>query len=255
MIRGYDQAHRLFRGRRTETYTQSTASDVATKVAQRAGLTRRQGRVDQHGLRPPLPGRRHRLGVPGRAGPRDRLRDRRQGRQVRLPQAAEGATTAPDGGRAAAGEPAGAAAGHRPAAVPVADHRRRAGQGGAGPGLGPRPEEGVRGDRAGQDDQRAVLPTINPADIAKKFGDPVYVATRRRLPHARPRWTARPRPSPSRSPAPSPSSRGWPAATRNCAPAPRSRSTTSARRSTASTPSPPRATATTRTPATPRRSR
>ena len=39
VIRGYDQAHRLFRGRRTETYIQSTASDVATKVAQRAGLT------------------------------------------------------------------------------------------------------------------------------------------------------------------------------------------------------------------------
>src|SRR6478609_4735357 len=39
VIRGYDQAHRLFRGRATETYTQSTASDVATKVAQRAGLS------------------------------------------------------------------------------------------------------------------------------------------------------------------------------------------------------------------------
>jgi phage protein D/phage baseplate assembly protein gpV len=39
VIRGYDPAHRLFRGRRTETYTQVTASDVATKVAQRAGLT------------------------------------------------------------------------------------------------------------------------------------------------------------------------------------------------------------------------
>ncbi len=38
VIRGYDQANRLFRGRRTESYTQSTASDVATKVAQRAGL-------------------------------------------------------------------------------------------------------------------------------------------------------------------------------------------------------------------------
>lgn len=38
VIRGYDQAHRLFRGRRTETYTQSTASDVATQVARRAGL-------------------------------------------------------------------------------------------------------------------------------------------------------------------------------------------------------------------------
>jgi phage protein D len=39
VIRGFDPAHRLFRGRRTETYTQVTASDVATKVAQRAGLT------------------------------------------------------------------------------------------------------------------------------------------------------------------------------------------------------------------------
>jgi len=39
VIRGYDPAHRLFRGRRTETYTQVTASDVATKVARRVGLT------------------------------------------------------------------------------------------------------------------------------------------------------------------------------------------------------------------------
>jgi phage protein D len=43
-IRGFDPVHRLFRGRRTETYTQVTASDVATKVAQRAGL--QVGRVD-----------------------------------------------------------------------------------------------------------------------------------------------------------------------------------------------------------------
>ena len=39
VIRGFDPAHRLFRGRRTETYTQVTASDVAKKVATRAGLT------------------------------------------------------------------------------------------------------------------------------------------------------------------------------------------------------------------------
>ena len=38
VIRGYDAAHRLFRGRRTEAYTQMTASDIAQKVAQRAGL-------------------------------------------------------------------------------------------------------------------------------------------------------------------------------------------------------------------------
>lgn len=39
VVRGFDPAHRLFRGRRTETYTQVTASDVAKKVAQRVGLT------------------------------------------------------------------------------------------------------------------------------------------------------------------------------------------------------------------------
>jgi len=39
VIRGYDPAHRLFRGRRTESYTQMTASDIAQKVSQRAGFT------------------------------------------------------------------------------------------------------------------------------------------------------------------------------------------------------------------------
>ena len=47
----------------------------------------------------------------------------------------------------------------------------------AGPRLGPRAEEGVRGDRPGQDDQRRAARPINPVDIAKKFGDPVYVAS------------------------------------------------------------------------------
>jgi phage protein D/phage baseplate assembly protein gpV len=38
VIRGYDQTHRFFRGRRTVSYQQMTASDIATKIAQRAGL-------------------------------------------------------------------------------------------------------------------------------------------------------------------------------------------------------------------------
>jgi phage protein D/phage baseplate assembly protein gpV len=38
VIRGYDQTHRFFRGRRTESYQQMTASDIATKIAQRVGL-------------------------------------------------------------------------------------------------------------------------------------------------------------------------------------------------------------------------
>jgi len=44
LIRGYDLSHRLFRGRHTEAYTQVTASDVAVKVARRAGLS--LGKVD-----------------------------------------------------------------------------------------------------------------------------------------------------------------------------------------------------------------
>ncbi len=37
-VRGYDQSHRLFRGRHTAAYTQVTASDAATQCARRAGL-------------------------------------------------------------------------------------------------------------------------------------------------------------------------------------------------------------------------
>jgi phage protein D len=38
IVRGYDQAHRLFRGRRSYSYVQVTASDVVQTVTQRAGL-------------------------------------------------------------------------------------------------------------------------------------------------------------------------------------------------------------------------
>jgi len=38
VLRGYDQTHRFFRGRRTVSYQQMTASDIATEIARRAGL-------------------------------------------------------------------------------------------------------------------------------------------------------------------------------------------------------------------------
>jgi phage protein D/phage baseplate assembly protein gpV len=38
VIRGYDQTHRLFRGRRTRSFIQMTASDIAAEVAAGAGL-------------------------------------------------------------------------------------------------------------------------------------------------------------------------------------------------------------------------
>lgn len=44
VVRGYDPSHRLLRGRITETYANVTYSDVATKVARRAGM--QVGQVD-----------------------------------------------------------------------------------------------------------------------------------------------------------------------------------------------------------------
>ena len=44
VIRGYDPAHRLFRDRRTVSFVQMTASDIATQVARKAGL--KVGKVD-----------------------------------------------------------------------------------------------------------------------------------------------------------------------------------------------------------------
>jgi phage protein D/phage baseplate assembly protein gpV len=44
VIRGYDPAHRLFRDRRTVSFVQMTASDIATQVAKKAGL--KVGKVD-----------------------------------------------------------------------------------------------------------------------------------------------------------------------------------------------------------------
>ena len=44
IIRGYDPAHRLFRGRHTKSYTQATASDAVCQVAQRVKLP--TGQID-----------------------------------------------------------------------------------------------------------------------------------------------------------------------------------------------------------------
>ena len=176
VIRGYDQAHRLFRGRRTETYTQSTASDVATKVAQRAGLS--VGKVESTST---VFDHLSQGGVTDwefldSLAKRDRLRDRRQGRQVRLPQTARRRTPR----RPAAGPPRrirwccklGTDLLRFRSLITAAEQVK---------------EVQARGWDLAQKKAfvatspakttSAVLPTINPADIAKKFGDPVYVAS------------------------------------------------------------------------------
>ncbi|MCJ8505888.1 VgrG-related protein [Kocuria flava] len=47
VVRGLDHSHRLLRGRRVEAYLQSTATDIARKVASRAGL--KAGTIDAPG--------------------------------------------------------------------------------------------------------------------------------------------------------------------------------------------------------------
>ena len=47
IVRGLDHSHRLFRGRRVEAYLQSTAADIARKVAKRAGI--KAGTIDAKG--------------------------------------------------------------------------------------------------------------------------------------------------------------------------------------------------------------
>ena len=155
VIRGYDQAHRLFRGRCTESYTQSTVSDVVTQVARRAGL--KVGTVEStiDGASAPVARRGNRLGVPGSARPGDRLRGHRAERCAGLPQAgdrpigAQCRRTGPE-------QPAGAQDGRRSAPVPLGGHLRRAGQGGPGARLGPGREEGADRQCPGRDQDGGV---------------------------------------------------------------------------------------------------
>ena len=234
VVRGYDPAHRLFRGRRTETYTQVTASDVAKKVAQRAGLA--LGTVDvtstvfDHVSQGGVSDWEFLDGLAREIGHEVAVKDGKF--EFRAPKPATEAP-APDGD---AGRTAAAAPGHRPRPVPVGRHLGRAGQGGAGPGLGRRaarrrwsaPRRRRRGRRSCR------------APASPRPTSPRRSATRCTSPRtcpsaASPRSTPPRRRSRSRSPARPPSSRGPPGATRRSARAPRSRSTTSARRSTAST--------------------
>ena len=217
---------------------------------------RRHGRRDDHGVRPRLaragsPTGSSSTGWPARSG--TRWRSRTASSSSARPSRRQDAP-APTSDQA---EPAAPAPGHRPACAsgpssPRPSRSRRCRSGGGTS----RSKKALVGTAPAKTSRRSCSgPGVAPPELAKTFGDPVYVATRRALPRpvrGRRRGEGARR---SRSPARPPSSRAPPAATRRSAPAPRSRSTTSARRSTASTWSPPRGTATTRPPATPRTSR
>ena len=154
-----------------------TASDIATKVAQRAGLT--VGQVDADDApsssTSPRPDTTDWEFLDA-AGRRDRLRGGRAGRQVQL-HAAGQAAAAPAASSESGSRPAGARAGHGPAALPRRPDLGRAGQGGRGPRLGRRQQAGARPRPHRRRPRSAELPTATPAELARPFGDPIYVAT------------------------------------------------------------------------------
>ena len=177
VIRGYDQAHRLFRGRRTETYTQSTASDVATKVAQRAGLT--IGKVEststvyEHLSQGGVTDWEFLDGLAREIGYEIAVKDGKF--DFRKPKKAD---TAPDGGGGPQQEnPLVLRLGTDllrfrsliTAAEQVKEVQAR--------GWDLAQKKAFVATAPGQDDQRRAARPYNPVDIAKKFGDPVYVAT------------------------------------------------------------------------------
>ena len=175
VIRGYDEAHRLFRGRKTESYTQSTASDVATKVAQRAGLT--VGKVEStstvfdHLSQGGVTDWEFLNSLANEIGYEIAVKDGKF--DFRKPQKAD---TAPEGGKTAAENPLVLRLGTDllrfrsliTAAEQVKEVQAR------GWDLA---QKKALVATAPAKTTAAVLATYNPVDIAKKFGDPVYVAT------------------------------------------------------------------------------
>ena len=175
MIRGYDQAHRLFRGRRTASYVQVTASDIATQVARRAGLSvgtvASTTTVYDH------------LGQAGETDWDFLARLARESDREVLVRDGKFSFTAPT---AATNAPAAGGVQQRNPLVlqlgkdllrlrSVLTSAQQAGK------------VEVRGwdvatkkaltATAPAETTSAELPTVTPADLAKKFGDPVHVAT------------------------------------------------------------------------------
>ncbi len=176
VIRGYDQANRLFRGRRTESYTQSTASDVATKVAQRAGLSigevESTSTVYEHLSQGGVTDWEFLDGLAREIGYEIAVKDGKF--DFRKPKKAD---TAPAGG--------GGPEQQNPLVLRLGTDLLRFRS------LITAAEQVTQVQARGWDlaqkkafvatapaaTTSAVLPAYNPVDIAKKFGDPVYVAT------------------------------------------------------------------------------
>jgi phage protein D len=175
IVRGYDHAHRLFRGRRAETYTQVTASDVVTQVARRASLSlgtiESTSTVFDHLSQGGITDWAFLDGLARESGYEITVRDGKL--DFRKPQKA---ADAPPGGGQPASDPLVLHLGTdllRFRAVVTSAEQVK--------------EVQVRGWDVAQKKalvatapaatSTAALPSVTPADLAHTFGDPVYVAT------------------------------------------------------------------------------
>ncbi len=230
-----------------------TASDIALKVAQRAGIPVGDGHQHDDGLRARHPGRHERLGRCCRWLAADvGLRHHRARGQVRLRAARARGRAPPPARRCRDEDPLVLRLGRRPAALPLRGHVRGAGQGGRGPRLGHRDQAGADRHRGPHAPSRASCPDVDPP-------------TARRGVRRRPRYVSTDVPHRTQAEVDTAAAalaeevagvlrrvRGRrPRATPRCGPAPRSPSTASAPPSTASTRSPRRGTGSTRRRATP----
>ena len=166
VIRGYDPAHRLFRDRRTVSYVQMTASDIATQVAKRAGL--KVGKVDSTSTVFPFV---------SQAGQTDweilTQLARDAGADLTVRNGSFSFVHAADVRRI----PAGTEVRRGTGPVPLHPHLRTAGGQGRGARLERRGEDGTGRHSPPAKTSTVELPTVKPTDMASAFGNPTYVST------------------------------------------------------------------------------
>lgn len=176
LIRGYDLSYRLFRGCHAESYTQVTASDVAVKVARRAGLSigtvQSTSTVFDHVSQGGVSDWQFLSGLAREIGYEVAVADDKF--EFRPPQAAAGAPAA-DSGTAAAADPLVLQLGTDllrvrsaiTSAEQVSQTQVR--------GWDTAQKKAIIGTAQARTSS-ADLPEANPADLAHVFGDPTYVA-------------------------------------------------------------------------------
>lgn len=174
-IRGYDCAHRLFRGKHTTAYTQTTASDAAIAVARRAGLELGEvastGTVFDHLAQCGQSDWEFLDSLAKRVGFEVAVRDNKLDFGPRKP-----AADAPNGGGTSGRDPLVLTFGKDllrirsvvTAADQVAKVQVR--------GWDVSQKKAIVAE-AGAGTKSAALPTITPAAVAAAVGDPTYVAT------------------------------------------------------------------------------